>query len=228
MGLTEEFRRTLESLRITSAGGNNPVENKIISVGELPDLDAAIREGQQNDPDFVKEKTAVDNSVARVKDFDRGNVGQIQSLTSNQFGNLRGFALNPVGFMISSVFNKFAKGAGIAGLALIFFEVIKFVIAELLKPGRFLDRRFKRDISNEILAFRSREEKQKIRQGFSQIIVTTIGRLRDGTGQSTNTLRQTAGIDPQIINRTFTQPRTMEAAAGVPMSVAKGKKRFRQ
>ena len=126
--------------------------------------------------------------------------------------------------MMGTVFKKMAKGAGVVGLALILMEVVKFIINELLKPGRLLDRRFKRDIEREIFAFRSREEKQKLRQGFSNIIVTSIGGLRGGAGQlvSSRGLVATGMIDT-VINNTFAQPGTTDIAAGVSLKERVGK-----
>lgn len=228
MGLTDDVKRMLESIKISSAGDTNRNINVVVSIDDVPDLEASLKQLEQDDPEISERNSIIDKTVGQVTDFGKGNVGEVQRMTSQQFGNIRSFALNPFQFMIQSVFSKFKSGAGIGALALVFFEVVKFIISELLKPGRFLDRRFKRIINNEILSFRSREEKQKIRQGLTQIIVTTMPRLRNGANQSTNTLRQASGLDAQTINSTFTQPRTADAAAGIPMSLAKGRRRFGQ
>jgi hypothetical protein len=82
---------------------------------------------------------------------------------------------------------KFAKGAGVAALALIIFEAVKFVISELIKPGRFLDTRFKRDIREEILQFQRRQDQQNLRRGFSNVIITSSPRLRGSTNQAAQT-----------------------------------------
>ena len=82
------------------------------------------------------------------------------------------FLKSPTSLTVSLMLGRFAKGAGVVVLAIILFEVVKFIIAEMLKPGRFLDIRFRRDITGEILAFRSREEKQKLLVGQTSIIVT--------------------------------------------------------
>ena len=229
----------LESAEFTSA---NPTHiNTLIQVNELdnPDLEAEINKllagndktnksksfGKTDDEakDKIQEK-AVTSISKKIELFDKGNMGEIQSMTSAQFGNVRSLATNPVQFMMGTVFKKLAKGAGIIGLALIIMEAVKFIINELLKPGRMLDRRFKRDIEREIFAFRSREEKQKLRQGFSNIIVTSIGGLRGGAGQivSTRGLSATGQID-RYMDSAFTQPGTGGISTGTDLKTKVGK-----
>ena len=83
------------------------------------------------------------------------------------------------------------------------FEAVQWIISELMKPGRWLDRRFRREIENEILRFRSREEKQKLNQGLSQIIVTSTHSLRGGAGQTFNSFRQLGSGQPVIQEKRF-------------------------
>ena len=225
MGVTEEIKRILESLKISSAGGNNPVENTVISIGELPDLDEIIKQSQQDDPDFAKENKRIDTTIKKVEAFDNGKIGEINRFTSQQMGNLRGFVDNPIQFIMQTVFRKFAKGAGIIAFALIIFEAVKWIISELLKPGRLLDIRFKRDINKELIAFRQREDQQRIKQGFSNIIITTTPRLRGGQGQATNTLNMASGREKFPDN--IGQSSIMLEASGVSFSKSKGRQRFR-
>ena len=202
MTLAQEINRmirtALESLEITSAGGASPNINTVIQVNQEdnPDLEALIREG------------SLDTESAK------------QRFTSSQFGNLKEFVSNPAQFMIQTVFRKFAKGAGIFALALIIFEAVKWIISELLKPGRFLDLRFKRDINQEIIAFRQREDQQRLKQGFSNIIITTTPRLRGGQGQFVNTLDLAAGRGKFPDN--IGQSGILLEAAGVSLSKCKG------
>ncbi len=231
MTLAEEINRmierVIESLEITSA---NPTHiNHVIQINqkESPDLEKLIREAQTTDPDSIKRQVDITDTIKSQKQMISGNVGDIQRMTENQFGNIKALANNPVGFFMSSIMRKFAKGAGIAAFALFFFEIVKYIISELLKPGRFLDRRFRRDITKEILAFRSREEKQKLRQGYSSIIVTTMGGLRGGQGQRSGNLRVLAGLQPQPITNNFEVPSIVEQAAGGNISNSRGRGRFR-
>jgi len=135
-----------------------------------------------------KDKKALTEVTGKVKLFEKGNMGEINNFTSSQMGNVRQIATDPTGFLIQTFMKKFAKGIGVIALAVIIMEAVKWIISELLKPGRMLDVRFKRDISKEIIAFRRREEQQKLKQGFSNLIITSSSRLRGGQGQVTNTL----------------------------------------
>lgn len=135
-----------------------------------------------------KDRKSLKDVKDKVTIFDKGNVGEINQFTSAQMGNVRQLATDPTGFIMQTFMKKFAKGVGVVALALIIMEAVKWVISELLKPGRMLDIRFKRDISKEIIAFRRREEQQKLKQGFSNLIITSSPRLRGGQGQMVNTL----------------------------------------
>jgi len=223
MTLADEINRMIlkivESLDITSA---NPTHiNEVIQANELekPDLEALIQRGA--DDDTAKESKRIDLTLKKVEKWDKGPIGEINAFTSQQMGNLRSFVSNPVGFMVQTVFRKFAKGLGVIAFALIIFEAVKFVISELLKPGRLLDRRFKRDIRNELIAFRKREDQQKLKQGFSNIIITTQPRLRGGQNQIVNTfdLVRSGNFPDNIGTSQFIQE-----AAGMPLSKAQGRR----
>ena len=227
------IRRMLEDSEFTSASPGHTNYLQAINAEENPDLEAEVKKllidndktdkpslffDKDKDESKAQEKT-LSSLTSKMDLFDKGNIGEIQAMTSAQFGNVRALATNPVQFMMGTVFKKLSKGAGIIGLALIIMEAVKWIISELMKPGRMLDRRFKRDIEREIFAFRSREEKQKLRQGFSNIIVTSMGGLRGGAGQivSTRGLIATGQID-RVINSTFTQPGTNAVSKGVDLN----------
>ena len=172
--INKMIRTVLDSSTWTSAGGKNPVDNFIKEPRgfENPDLESMISGRDAVEPEIIQRNTNIDETIKDVGLFKKGNIGELNRFTSSQFGNVRELARNPATFFIRSMLGRFAKGAGVVVLAIILFEVIKFVIAELLKPGRFLDIRFRRDIIGEILAFRNREEKQKLLVGQTSIIVT--------------------------------------------------------
>ena len=137
-------------------------------------------------------------------------------------GNVRQLATDPTGFIMQTFMKKFAKGVGVVALALIIMEAVKWIISELLKPGRMLDIRFKRDISKEIIAFRQREDQQKLKQGFSNLIITSSPGLRGGQGQVTNTLNMAGGRVkfPDNIGMN-----TMQViSSGVPISKGNGRR----
>ncbi len=208
------INRILESAEWTSA---NPTHiNTLIQVNaiENPDFESDIKSLVKDSPqgkEFTKMK--------------KGHVGELNRMTSAQFGNIRELATNPAGFIIGTFIRKFAKGVGIVAFALIIFESVKWVISELLKPGRFLDLRFKRDINKEIIAFRKREDQQKIKQGFSNIIITSMPRLRltaQNAGQVTNTLNMAAGR--QSFPENIGANPMLLISSGVPLSKSNGRR----
>ncbi len=222
--------KVLESAEWTSA---NPTHiNRLIQINSIeePDFETEIKtlikEETKNviekpDDKTVKQEKQLEGVTEKLDIFDKGNVGDIQRFTSEQFGNVKSFANNPTQFMFQTFMKKFARGAGIIALGLMIFEAVKWVIGELMKPGRWLDRRFRRNIENEILAFRSREEKQKLQQGIGNIIVTTMPRLRGGEGQTFNTYR-TVAAGQALFNKTYTQPNTIPEGGNT--TKLKGKK----
>ena len=190
----------LNGAEFTSASPGHINELIAINTIENPDFEIEIKKlikensgtksggfGDAEDQ-IKKDRKTLKDVTGKVKLFDKGNMGEINAFTSSQMGNVREIATDPSGFLFRTFMKKFAKGIGVIALAMIIMEAVKWIISELLKPGRMLDIRFKRDISKEILAFRRREEQQKLKQGFSNLIITSSSRLRGGQGQVTNTL----------------------------------------
>ena len=187
--LTEAVDRLIKSLQITSAGGDSPKINEVLQSDPSIDLDAALEDRTDKQ---VKESNESKKTVAKVKNFEQGNVGKIQKLSSEQFGNITQLAANPLTFVMGAVFRKIPKFISRAGPLAIFLilieEMVKFAINELLKPGRALDRRFKQEIEKETLQFLSRKDQQKLKQGFASIIITASQGLRGGYKQFYSTL----------------------------------------
>jgi len=181
--LSDAIRRLIESLQISSASPGHI--NVVLQTDPSIDIDEGLNDALE-DVD-IKQQKDTNETIKKVNRFDKGNVGDLQRMTSQQFGNVRDLARNPFNFVIRTVFRKFAKGVGVLFLVAIIFEAVKFIISELLKPGRLLDIRFKRDVATELLAFKRREDQQKLVQGFSQVIITSMAGLRGGQGQTYNT-----------------------------------------
>lgn len=223
MTLSETINRMIESVlqssTWTSAGGNNPVENFIKEVRgiENPDLEDDLKQALGDSTGGGKTDTSILKS--KFKKLEDGNVGELSNFTSQQFGNLKSFSVNPTGFLVGSLFSKFAKGAGVVTLALLIFEAVKFIISELLKPGRLLDIRFKRDIRSEIIAFRLREDQQKLIQGFSRVIITSSPRLRGGQGQTGDSFGDLVKGNFAVTN----EPYQRTAPKGFPLDFSKFK-----
>lgn len=230
MTLADEINKMIlkivESLEITSA---NPTHTNVVRQAnemDKPDLEAFIKEERTDDS--IKESRKIDTTIKKVEQFDNGKVGEIQRLSSQHFSNLKEFVSNPTGFIFQTFMKKFAKGVGIIALALLIFEAVKWIFNELFKPGRLWDLRFKRNIRDEIMFFRRREDQQKLKVGFSSIIVTSMPRLRASPNQAAQTVNtldfvrtgdlgplENIGYDPMIYE-----------SSGVTTSKNKGRRSF--
>ena len=217
--INEMIRKMLESSDFTSASPN--FINKFITTTnvESPDLLDLVEEEKDTTPKFAKEKKKGKEITKTVDGWKKGNVGELGTLSQKQFGNVMDFAKNPFTFITGAFMRKFAKGAGVIALVAIIFAAVKQIINELLAPGRLLDLRFKRDIRKEIIAFRRREDQQKLKQGFSNIIITTMPRLRVGQNQLTNTLDITR---TQTFSPAIGESNLIQSSAGLSLGKNKG------
>jgi len=190
------IKKTVTTMLITSAGGDSPKTNRVIALGDTDNPE--LEEEFFNSIEQSEKGKELKDTQDKVTAWDDGNVGQLANLTQSQFSNVRSIATNPAGFLLGS-FKGLAKGAGIIALAFILIEVIQFALDELMKPGRALDRRFKRIASREILIFTERQEAEELRFGIKRVIVTTRPYLRGGQGQATGNY----ALPPQSIGRSF-------------------------
>ena len=167
-------------------------------------------EDVDKDPKEAKKEKEIKDTKDTVERFESGNVGDIQNFTSQQFGNVKQLATNPLQFIFATTIKKlgkFAKFGAFAFFALLIDQAIKFTLNELMQPGRLLDRRFKLLADKQILLFTERKEQQELRQGFKTLIVSTIPGLRGlGIGGQISGNLYTgldkiplSGIDPRLI-----------------------------
>jgi len=196
MGFTDVLRQFIEralfSQDISSA--NPTFTNKVRAVDINPqDFDGIIREEIQKvvgaQPGTKGAKNTKEQSE-KLTGLLEGHVGELNQLTSKQFGNIKQMASNPVGWLAMVFTGKLAKVASVIGLSLIIIEIVKFIIDESMKPGRALDRRFKRLASEEILLFMTHQEQEKLRRGFRDVRVTTNPGLRGGMSMVSGNLFQ--------------------------------------
>ena len=235
--INQMIQRILESAEFTSASPTHI--NRLIQVNEQdnPDLEEEIKQllkeekGKASAPteeetENIKQSKAVTLSTKKIKRFEDGNIGELNRFTSEQFGNIKEFALDPGGFFIRAFISKFAKGVGIFLLVQIIAEAVKFIINELHKPGRTEDVRFKLNWANAMLSFQSREQQAKLRQGFSSIIITSSQNMRPTSGsQITNTLNMVGGRQKWPVG-IWESPLTY-LSTGVSISKASGRRGLR-
>jgi len=77
---------------------------------------------------------------------------------------------NPMGMAQARLF---AAGAAPVLIGMMIKPVTEAIIAELTRPGGWLDTRFKRDIPGEIAFYLSRQQQQASRIGDRQVIIQT-------------------------------------------------------
>lgn len=129
-------------------------------------------------------------TVDKVTEYSAGNVDKLQNLSSKAFSNIEQIAHGPFAFVTSVMTKQLAKAVTGVGIALLIMQFVNFAIDEAMKPGRFLDRRFKRIASEEVLAFWTHQEQEKLRRGFTEVRVTTQAGLRGGAFQVNGNLFQ--------------------------------------
>lgn len=194
--INQMFDTKVLGMKITSASPGHINNVFLIEESDHPDIEAEIRaiiveeinfaelEAIKAPDDLTGGDTPADlkkevNSLSEtLENLEKSPFGELASLTNSQASVLRSFSKDPFQFMLTNFFKRFAKGAGILLLATAIFAAVQLIIAELMKPGRFLDRRFKRIAKDEILLFNSREEVAELRQGFRTVTITTMPFLR--------------------------------------------------
>lgn len=137
-----------------------------------------LKGGSGGSGEASEEQEDINDYVQALKE---SNVEDVKNFTETQFGNVKKVATDPFQFLFGALLRKFSKlaRAGIyVGIALLIAEIVKFFIEEAMKPGRFLDRRFRRKAQDEIFLFNERKEQQELRQGFKEVRVTTLQGLR--------------------------------------------------
>ncbi|MCH7589836.1 hypothetical protein IIB34_02225 [PVC group bacterium] len=199
MGFTDVLRQFIERALFSQAiSSANPTHTNVTrSVDINPeDFDGLIREeiqktvGGKTTGGVAQSAKDTKDQREQLKGLLDGNVGDLNNFTSKQFGNVKAMSMNPIGW-ISMVFaGKLAKVASVIGLTLIIMEIVKFIIDESMKPGRGLDRRFKRLASEEIMLFMTHQEQEKLRRGFRDVRVTTNPGLSGGMGMVSGNLFQ--------------------------------------
>jgi len=80
------------------------------------------------------------------------------------------------------------RGGLFAVIALLVYEIVIFTIKQLMEPGRWLDRRYRRIARVETMNFYERTLQEDLRHGYLEMRVTTMQGLRGGAGQVSGNL----------------------------------------
>ncbi len=132
-----------------------------------------------------------------------GNIAGLAGKGKQGLGMAKGIAMNPMGAvmdMLPQTIMKFLpkmllKAIPFIGWAAMAIEFVPIIIKEVTKfltsVGSPFDKRFKRQIKNEVNGFFTREEQQRRRLGLDPVIITSTGGFRNNGGlQTVNTLNQ--------------------------------------
>ncbi len=143
---------------------------------------------KKTNEELLQEKKQ-DLNTLQLKIFNEGPVGKLNKITSEQTSNIMQIATNPGGFFVKAfakILGKYgtaARGGLYAVIALLVYEIVLFAIRQLMEPGRWLDRRFRRIARVETMNFYERTLQEEIRHGYQEIRVTTMEGLRGGQSQ---------------------------------------------
>ncbi len=183
MTLADEINQmivfALTQMQITSAGGDSPKINRLITIGDMKnaDLESIIA----NDDDGLQKDAKKKSKNKKKKDDEptgfNDDLGEINNLTSSQIGNITTMAKNPAGF-VTNTLTGLGKGVAPVAFALIMKELVDTALEEAMKPGRQLDRRFRIIADEQTLIFTNRKVQQELKQGFKHVIVTAMAGLR--------------------------------------------------
>ncbi len=174
---TDAIRQFFEQgLRNSTWSSANPVHTNYVETIDINPQDfESLLEGSvtKNNPEIKDIK----DTVTR---YQEGNVEKINKFSSAQFANVKSMASNPIGFLVQMFSRQIVKIISVIGIVALVAEIVKMVVMESLKPGRALDRRFKRLAQDEVMLFWNHQEQQKLRQGFRDVRVTSHAGLRGG------------------------------------------------
>jgi len=177
---TDALRSFIETGLLASGwtSANPLVTNKVKNLDFNPIDFEALLEGSAT----TKNNPEVKDMKETITRYQEGPVEQLNKFSSAQFGNIKAMASNPIGFLVAMFSRTLIKVISVIGIVAIIAEIVRFAIMEALKPGRMLDRRFKRLAQDEIQIFWDHQEQQKLRQGFRDVRVSTNPGLRGGMG----------------------------------------------
>jgi hypothetical protein len=194
--LASNLARTDEQQAISKAAGegapDEETERDIESLkDEIKEIQTRLKKGvDPKDTEVIKANLQRKKNKLLLKELQDSPVGMVKEFSQEQAANLRKFTSSPGAFFIQGlgkVLGKLGgaatKGGIIGIIALIVYEITLFALDEMMKPGRPLDRRFKRIARLETMNFYERQLQEEIRHGYQEIRVTTMPGLRGGQSQ---------------------------------------------
>jgi hypothetical protein len=179
MTATDVIRQMMEqafdSAVVSSSGGDSPKNNFIKSVDVNPvDFDNILNNAIRdliNETLEEREFTASGSGTELAKEAAGFGAGDALSLFSGNLG------ANP-----ASIARQLAPLLGPAIIAFMMPEIVKFIVAELTKPGGVIDTRFRREIPKEQLQFYDRQLQYDTGYGYRNVIIQGVNGFKMDQG----------------------------------------------
>jgi len=183
--LTQFLRNALESMHISSAGGDSPKINYLRDVDINPaDFDEIIRNEveriiTEREQEIKAEESTIETKVGSGAEtnggggFESGAIGAVRTGT--------GLAQNPASSI--GMLMRFIPHAALVALVL---SMLPIIIKELKRPGSVMDVRWKRAMAEEFNAFLDRQDQMNTFLGYRQVIVQSrAGFIAQSSGAGT-------------------------------------------
>ena len=172
-------------------------------MADVEELEIKIKVDSSEVKKAVNDKTPVKETGLTGVKGGAGNIAGLAGKGKQGLGMAKGIATNPMGVvmdMLPQTIMKFLpkmllKAIPFVGWAVMAVEFVPIIIKEITKSltavGSPFDKRFKRQIKNEVNGFFTREEQQRRRLGLDPVIITSTSGFRNNGGlQTVNTLNQ--------------------------------------
>lgn len=151
--LADKARKVIEKARKVTGGVTGKGETPFAQFFDRVEKERKKGEGRRNKKDKGKQLDTILES----------------KLGTDKAGQALSFFGNPTGFMA----NMLTRQLPILGGILAAKDIAEFIVGELIKKGRLLDRTFREIINDRLDALRNKELQQEIVSGFTQIIITS-------------------------------------------------------
>ena len=187
-------------------GVQGPLIHEELLEKKIKEINKKLKSEKSKDLESLKKQLETKKNSLELKRLRESPVSFVRDMTQEAASNLRKFTSNPGQFFIAGLGKVLTKVGGAASkggiyaiIALIVYEITLFALNEMMKPGRPLDRRFKRIAKLETMSFYARTLQEELRHGYQEMRVTTIQGLRGGASQVNGNLFEFGSGETGII-----------------------------
>lgn len=150
---------------------------------EIEEIKEKQKKTDPKDKETIRGKLEREKNALQIKQFKEGNLGKIHSFSSEKMSNLDQLVSRPFQFIFSKVAKKLGKFGVVSLIAVLVLATVNLVLQESMKPGRWLDRRFRRISRVETMNFYDQQLQEELRHGYAEMRVSTMQGLRGGQSQ---------------------------------------------